>query len=85
MATKLGMTRIFKEDGEAIPVTVIKTEPNNVIHKKTEEKDGYCALVLGFQSLKKPQKTRKFKFVKEFKLGNEDMNKFENSLIVLFS
>ncbi len=43
---KIGMTRVFK-NGKAIPVTVIQVEPNYVVDIKTEEKDGYSAVVLG--------------------------------------
>jgi large subunit ribosomal protein L3 len=45
---KLGMTQIFAEDGEAVPVTVIEAEPSVVIQKKTEKNDGYDALQLGY-------------------------------------
>lgn len=41
---KRGMTRIFKEDGTAVPVTVIEVEPNRVTQVKTLENDGYRAL-----------------------------------------
>ncbi len=43
---KIGMTRVFK-NGKAIPVTVIQVEPNYVVDIRTEEKDGYSAVVLG--------------------------------------
>jgi large subunit ribosomal protein L3 len=42
------MTQIFEESGEAIPVTVLDASPNLVIQKKSEERDGYTALQLGF-------------------------------------
>jgi large subunit ribosomal protein L3 len=45
---KLGMTRIFDDSGEAIPVTVLEAGPNVVVQKKTEKTDGYSALQLGF-------------------------------------
>jgi large subunit ribosomal protein L3 len=41
---KLGMTRIFTEEGESIPVTVIEVEPNRVTQLKTLETDGYHGL-----------------------------------------
>jgi len=41
---KAGMTRIFSEDGQTIPVTVIEVEPNRVAQCKTTERDGYRAL-----------------------------------------
>ncbi|ACL73404.1 50S ribosomal protein L3 [Thioalkalivibrio sulfidiphilus] len=41
---KLGMTRVFTEDGASLPVTVIEVDPNRVTQVKTEERDGYRAL-----------------------------------------
>jgi len=41
---KCGMTRVFTEDGESIPVTVIEAQPNRITQVKTVEKDGYRAL-----------------------------------------
>ncbi|ALG68598.1 50S ribosomal protein L3 [Beggiatoa leptomitoformis] len=41
---KCGMTRVFKEDGRAVPVTVIEAEPNRVTQVKTLESDGYSAV-----------------------------------------
>ncbi len=77
MGTKLGMTRLFKEDGTVVPVTLIQTMPNEILHKKTIEKDGYVALVVGFSGLKKEQKNRKYRFVKEFKLDAGDSAQYE--------
>ena len=48
LCRKVGMTRIFNEAGEAVPVTVLEAGPNLVIQKKTEAVDGYTALQLGF-------------------------------------
>jgi large subunit ribosomal protein L3 len=45
---KLGMTRIFEEDGVAVPVTVIEAGPCFVVQKKTSATDGYEALQVGF-------------------------------------
>ncbi len=41
---KAGMTRVFTEDGDSIPVTVIEASPNRIAQVKTEENDGYRAL-----------------------------------------
>jgi large subunit ribosomal protein L3 len=49
---KVGMTQIFSEEGKRIGVTVIEAGPCKVIQKKTEAKDGYCALQLGFREKK---------------------------------
>ena len=48
LGKKIGMTQYFADDGERIPVTVIQTGPCVVVGKRTEDKDGYSALVLGF-------------------------------------
>ena len=45
---KAGMTRIFDENGNHIPVTVIKIIPNLITQVKTTEKDGYCAYQVGY-------------------------------------
>ncbi|MCL2203118.1 MAG: 50S ribosomal protein L3 [Defluviitaleaceae bacterium] len=61
LATKLGMTQIFAEDGTVVPVTVLEAGPCLVVQKKTMEKDGYTALQVGFRNAKpkhmnKPEK-----------------------------
>jgi large subunit ribosomal protein L3 len=48
LGKKIGMTHVYAEDGEAIPVTVIQTGPCRVVGTRTQERDGYTALVLGF-------------------------------------
>ena len=52
MARKVGMTQVFDETGNLIPVTVVRIEPNVVIAQKTEEKDGYKAVLLGINDMK---------------------------------
>ena len=49
---KLGMTQIFDENGNVIPVTVIEAGPCTVVQKKTVETDGYNAVQLGFEDKK---------------------------------
>ena len=53
LGKKLGMTRIFDADGDAIPVTVIETGPCVVVDKKRTERDGYDALRVGFGEKRK--------------------------------
>ncbi|WP_242335363.1 MULTISPECIES: 50S ribosomal protein L3 [Anaeromyxobacter] len=48
LAKKLGMTQIFTAEGDCIPVTVIEAGPCTVVRRKTAEKDGYDAVVLGW-------------------------------------
>ncbi len=79
---KVGMTQVFLENGQCIPVTVILAGPCAVIAKKTVERDGYSAAVLGFETLaeKKVNKAMMGQFkkanlapmktLKEFKLEN---------------
>ena len=48
---KLGMTQIFDENGNVIPVTVIEAGPCTVVQKKTVDHDGYSAVQLGFEDV----------------------------------
>ncbi|WAA09432.1 50S ribosomal protein L3 [Fervidibacillus albus] len=48
LGRKIGMTQIFLENGDLVPVTVIEAAPNVVLQKKTAETDGYNAIQLGF-------------------------------------
>ncbi|MDR2758531.1 MAG: 50S ribosomal protein L3 [Spirochaetaceae bacterium] len=52
LAKKVGMTQVFDDAGNLVPVTVIRIDPNVVIAQKTKEKDGYAAVVLGVDDLK---------------------------------
>src|SRR5499427_2190151 len=61
IARKLGMSRVFSDDGNHIPVTVLKVDNCQVVALRTQEKDGYTALQLGVGSAKtknvsKPQR-----------------------------
>lgn len=76
IAKKIGMSRIFQEDGEVVPVTYLQVEPNIVVRTKTQEKDGYNAVVLGiggkkWKSRKGKENTRYLK-QKEWKLDALD-------------
>lgn len=84
---KVGMTQIFDEKGNVIPVTVIEAGPCTVVQKKTVEKDGYDAVKLGFEDiaekkLSKPEAgafkkagVAYKKYLKEFRL--EDTSSYE--------
>ena len=48
LGKKIGMTRVYSEQGQAIPVTVIEAGPCVVLQKKTEASDGYNAIQVGF-------------------------------------
>jgi large subunit ribosomal protein L3 len=58
MGKKLGMTQIFDEKGAPQGVTVIEVEPNLVVGQRTNEKDGYSAVVLGW-GRRKPVRRKK--------------------------
>jgi large subunit ribosomal protein L3 len=47
LCRKIGMSRVFTESGECVPVTVLDAAPNTVVLKRTPERDGYSALQLG--------------------------------------
>ena len=82
LATKIGMTQIFAEDGSLVPVTVLEAGPCVVLQVKTDENDGYEAVKVGFGSkretlINKPmmgmfQKagTTPKRFVREFRLDD---------------
>ena len=82
LATKVGMTQIFNEDGLLIPVTVLQAGPCVVTQVKTEDNDGYAAVQVGFGQIReklvnKPEKGHFEKagvdakrFLKEFKFDN---------------
>ena len=58
LCRKVGMTQIFKETGESVPVTVLEAGPNRVVQVKTEASDGYTALQLGLGE-RRPSRTSK--------------------------
>jgi large subunit ribosomal protein L3 len=79
LGRKIGMTQVFAENGNLIPVTVIEAADNVVLQKKTVETDGYTAVQVGFETKRdkvsnKPEKghvakanTAPKRFVKEFR------------------
>jgi large subunit ribosomal protein L3 len=87
LGRKLGMTQIFDENGKIVPVTVIEAGPCVVTQIKTEEKDGYDAIQVGFDDIREKlvNKPRQGQFKKagaslkrilrEFRL--EDISTFE--------
>lgn len=78
---KLGMTQVFLDDGAVVPVTVVEAGPCIVIQKKTEGKDGYNAIQLGFlpkaRGVNRPMGGHfkkagvgSFQFLREFRVGS---------------
>jgi large subunit ribosomal protein L3 len=84
LGKKIGMTRVYSEQGQAIPVTVIEAGPCVVLQKKTEARDGYTAIQVGFDPKKesrinKPQAGHfkasgkgGFYHIKEFRVVDPD-------------
>jgi large subunit ribosomal protein L3 len=82
LGKKLKMTTIFSKDGEAIPCTIIKAGPCFVVQKRTKDKEGYNALQLGFEEVKKANKPMAghfqkanlspLRFLKEFRTNDVD-------------
>ena len=82
LATKIGMTQIFDENGVFVPVTVLQAGPCSVVQVKTVENDGYNAIQVGFGDIRetlvnKPLKGHFAKagvankrFLKEFRFDN---------------
>jgi large subunit ribosomal protein L3 len=58
LGRKVGMTQIFTESGDRVPVTVVQAGPCTVVQKKTDENDGYCAVQLGFEERKEKHTSR---------------------------
>jgi len=72
LGLKIGMSQIFDEQGKPVPVTLVEAGPCEVTQVKTKEKDGYEAVQIGFLKLKesrvkKSQKNKAFKYLREFK------------------
>jgi large subunit ribosomal protein L3 len=55
---KIGMTRIFDDEGRAVPVTVVQAGPCPVVRLRTEETDGYSAVQLGFGRKKESRSSK---------------------------
>jgi large subunit ribosomal protein L3 len=85
LGKKIGMTQMFRPDGQAVPVTLLKAGPCTVVQRKTPSADGYDAVQLGLNEFVKPQRINKAmtghlkkagaegtKFVREFTLGPGD-------------
>ena len=61
LGTKLGMSQVFAENGDLIPVSVIEVLPNVVAAVKTLESDGYNAVQLGYGAVKEKHLTKPVK------------------------
>src|SRR5215475_4081957 len=59
LGKKIGMTQVFRPDGQAVPVTLLKAGPCMVVQRKTPTTDGYDAVQLGLVEFIKPQRINK--------------------------
>src|SRR5580698_7037803 len=99
LGKKIGMTQVFREDGQVVPVTVLKAGPCVVVQRKTPATDGYDAVQLGFMEYAKKKGVSKpaaghlkksgaegVKFQREFRLesGNGDMKTGDRVLVYEF-
>jgi large subunit ribosomal protein L3 len=89
LGKKIGMTQVFADDGEAVAVTVIQAGPCLVLGTRTQERDGYSALVLGYDD--KPARLatkaelgaakaaggKPQRFVREIRLPAEEVAKYQ--------
>ncbi len=71
LGRKLGMSQVFDEKGNVIPITIIEAGPCQVVQIKTKDKDGYDAIQVGFiekkKRIKKTEKGKEFRYLKEIR------------------
>jgi large subunit ribosomal protein L3 len=86
LGKKLGMTQVFDEAGDVVPVTVLQAGPCVVVQKKMSDKDGYEAIQLGFDEIPEKKASKKpkallghfkkknlkpFRYLKEFRVAKD--------------
>jgi large subunit ribosomal protein L3 len=96
LGKKIGMTQVFRDDGQVVPVTLLKAGPCVVVQRKTPATDGYDAVQLGLQEFAKKSSTNKpltghlkkantegVRFLRELKVGpgNGDMKTGDRVLV----
>lgn len=85
LGRKIEMSRIFTEEGESIPVTLIGAGPCKIIRKKEVKVDGYEAFQVGFEKNNKEKKSAKntnFRCIKEFPVSKENQHNPGDSIDV---
>jgi len=98
LGKKIGMTQLFRPDGQVVPVTLLKAGPCFVVQRKTPATDGYDAVQLGLNEFVKPKRINKpsaghlkkagvdgAKFLREFRLGQGSGNDMKAGDKVLVS
>src|SRR5713226_645756 len=99
LGKKIGMTQVFRPDGQVVPVTLLKAGPCMVVQRKTPATDGYDAVQLGLLEFVKPARINKpatghmkkagvegAKFMREFRVkeGNGDLKPGDKVLVDQF-
>ncbi len=99
LGKKIGMTQVFRPDGQVVPVTLVKAGPCVVVQRKTPGNDGYDAVQLGLMEFIEPQRINKpdtghqkkanvngVKFLRELKLdpGDDDFKPGDQVLVDQF-
>ncbi len=99
LGKKIGMTQVFRPDGQAVPVTLLKAGPCMVVQRKTPTTDGYDAVQLGLIEFIKPQRINKpttgrlkkanvdgARFMREFHIrpGDDDLKPGDKVLVDQF-
>jgi len=82
LGKKIEMTQIFNDQGNAVPVTLIEAGPCVVLQNKTKTtKDGYDAVVIGFEKkikrVKKTEKGKEYRYIKEFRVQESGIKNYE--------
>jgi len=82
LGKKLGMSQIFDKDGNIVPVTIIEAGPCFVTQIKTAENDSYDSVQIGCEviaekRIKKSQKSKPYKWIREFKVEKDEAAKFK--------
>jgi large subunit ribosomal protein L3 len=80
LGRKVGMMRIFTDDGDAIPVTVLDVSNNRVTQVKTAETDGYSAIQVAFGS-RKSSRVTKLKLATSRKRASKPARSSRNSVL----
>lgn len=88
LGKKIGMSQFFYDDGKVVPVTLIEAGSCYIVQIKDLDKDGYCAVQLGFEKTKKINKPLKgcfkkanieggLKYLREFRIKKEELSKYK--------
>src|SRR3989338_307177 len=94
LGKKVGMTHVYNQEGNVVPVTVIEAGPCPVLQIKTKDKEGYSAIQVGFQEKKetkvikpllghfKKAGSKPQRYIKEFRIEKPEDYKVGQSILV---